>query len=80
MSGNDRMVYRRSDKMWADKRHGASRPAGLYATQKEAARAAHQRLQNSGGGELEIKGLDGRIRSKDTIAKPDPCPPRDTEH
>ncbi len=80
MSSNDRMVYRRSDKMWADKRHGASRAAGLYPTQKEAAQAAHQRLHMSGGGELENKGLDGRIRSKDTIAKPDPCPPRDKEH
>jgi hypothetical protein len=74
------MVYRRSDKQWADKRHGASRPAGLYSTQGEAASAARQHLQNSGGGELEIKGLDGRIRSKDTIARPDPFPPRDTEH
>ena len=38
-------------------------------------------LQNQGGGELTTKGLNGRIRSKDTI-KPgnDPCPPKDKEH
>jgi len=80
MSNDDRMVYRRTDGQWADKRHGASRPAGLHATQKEAAEAAREHLLNSGGGELEIKGLDGRIRSKDTIAKTDPCPPHDKEH
>ncbi|HEU5068156.1 MAG TPA: DUF2188 domain-containing protein [Sphingomicrobium sp.] len=80
MSKNDRIVYRRTDGMWANKRHGASRPADLHRTQAEAADAARQNLLNSGGGELEIKGLDGRIRSKDTIGKPDPFPPRDREH
>ncbi|MBA3670370.1 MAG: DUF2188 domain-containing protein [Sphingomonas sp.] len=74
------MVYRRSDGQWANKRHGASRPADLHSTQKAAADAARQNLVNSGGGELEIKGLNGRIRSKDTIAKNDPFPPRDNEH
>ena len=80
MSDKDRMVYRRADGQWANKRHGATRPADLHATQRDAAEAARRNLQNSGGGELEIKGLDGRIRSKDTIAKPDPFPPRDKEH
>jgi hypothetical protein len=38
-------------------------------------------LQSQGGGELTIKGLDGKFRSKDTIAPGrDPFPPRDTEH
>lgn len=77
MSDDDRMVYRRGDGKWADKRHGASRPAGLHDTQRDAAAAARRHLHNSGGGELEIKGLDGKIRSKDTIGKPDPFPPRD---
>lgn len=80
MSKDDRIVYRRPDGQWADKRHGASRPASLHPTQGVAIDAARQHLQNSGGGELEVKGLNGRIRSKDTIAKPDPCPPRDKEH
>lgn len=80
MSSNDRMVYRRADRQWADKRHGATRPAGLHRTQSDAVEAARQHLQNSGGGELEVKGLNGQIRSKDTIGKPDPYPPRDTEH
>lgn len=80
MSDDDRMVYRRPDGQWANKRHGADRPADLHPTQKAAIDAARKNLQNSGGGELEVKGLNGKIRSKDTIAKPDPFPPRDTEH
>jgi hypothetical protein len=80
MADNDRMVFRTKDGQWADKRHGASRPAKLFDTQADAAVSAHKHLQNSGGGELEIKGRDGKIRSKDTIAKPDPFPPRDREH
>jgi len=81
MSENDRTVFRRPvDGKWANKRDGALRPEGLYDTQKEANDAARQNLKNSGGGELKTKGLNGRIRSKDTIGKPDPFPPRDTEH
>lgn len=80
MADNDRIVYKRSDGMWADKRHGASRPAKLHNTQGEAANSAKQRLLRSGGGELNIKGLNGKIRSKDTIGRPDPFPPRDKEH
>jgi hypothetical protein len=37
-------------------------------------------LKNQGGGELTTKGVDGRIRSKDTIAPgKDPNPPKDKE-
>ena len=49
-------------------------------TQAAAAASAKQRLLNSGGGDLGIKGRDGKIRSKDTIGRPDPLPPRDKEH
>lgn len=80
MAKNDRTVSKRADGKWADKRDGASRPAQVYSTQKEAARDSKERLLNSGGGELKIKGEDGKIRSKDTIGKPDPLPPKDKEH
>ena len=40
-----------------------------------------QMLKNQGGGELITKGLDGKIRSKDTIPPGnDPNPPKDKEH
>jgi hypothetical protein len=37
-------------------------------------------LLNQGGGELTTKGVEGKIRSKDTIGRPDPNPPKDREH
>ena len=80
MSDNDRSVYRRaSDQKWIDKRDGAMR-GFVHDTQAAAAAAAKQRLLNAGGGELSIHGLKGTIRSKDTIGRKDPLPPRDTEH
>ena len=51
--------------------------ASLHKTQKQAADAARQALQNQGGGELKIKNEDGKIRQKDTIAPAkDPYPPK----
>ena len=77
----DRTVYRREDGLWANKRHDAERASSLHDTQKAAENAARTMLGNQGGGELTTKGLDGRIRSKDTIAPGnDPNPPRDKEH
>jgi len=77
----DRMVYQRPDGTWANKRNDASRPTTVHDTQKEAAKAARTLLSKQGGGELSIKGRNGQIRSKDTIAPGnDPCPPRDKEN
>ena len=77
----DRTVYRRDDGKWANKRNDSERASSLHDTQKAALDAAKDLLQNQGGGELTTKGLDGRIRSKDTIAPGnDPFPPRDKEH
>lgn len=80
MASNDRIVFRRaSDQKWIDKRNGASR-GFVHDTQAAAATSAKQHLLNSGGGDLSIKGRDGLIRSKDTIGRSDPLPPRDKEH
>lgn len=77
----DRMVYRRSDGKWVNKRNDASRAASTHSTQAEAESIAREMLTNQGGGELITKGRNGRIRSKDTIAPGnDPYPPRDKEH
>lgn len=77
----DRTVYRRPDGSWANQRNGASRPSGVHDTQRAAAQQAKDMLQKQGGGELTIKGVSGRIRSKDTIPPGhDPNPPRDKEH
>ncbi|WP_417452171.1 DUF2188 domain-containing protein, partial [Kordiimonas sp.] len=73
----DRMVYKGTDGAWRNKRHDASRASSVHTTQKAAEAAARSMLQNQGGGELTTKGVNGRIRSKDTIAPGnDPFPPR----
>lgn len=81
MAKNDRTVSRRPDGTWANKKDGTSRAGSLHDTQRDAAAAAREMLINAGGGELKVKGVDGRIRSKDTIAPGnDPNPPKDSEH
>ena len=79
--GKDRIVYRRSDGVWVNKSNDADKASSLHKTQKDAENAARQNLKNQGGGELTTKGLDGKIRSKDTIPPGnDPNPPKDKEH
>lgn len=75
--GQDRTVSRRPDGQWANKRNDASRATSLHPTQREATKAAKENLANQGGGEVTIKGMDGRFRAKDTV-KPgnDPYPPK----
>lgn len=78
--GRDRMVYRRKDGDWANERNDSDKASSLHRTQGEAIQAAKQMLGNQGGGELIVKGEDGKIRSKDTIAPGNESSVRDTEH
>jgi hypothetical protein len=60
---------------------GAERASSRHDTQRQADQRAAEILRNSGGGERVTHGVDGRIRSKDTIAPGnDPNPPKDKEH
>ena len=66
---------------WKAIRVGANRAAGYFGTQYEAEKAAKQFSSNSGGGEVRIHGLDGKIRDSDTVPPAnDPCPPKDKKH
>jgi hypothetical protein len=77
----NRIVYRRSDGTWVNKKNEAGKASSLHDTQQEAAEKAKEMLKNQGGGELTIKGLNGQIRSKDTVPPGnDPVPPKDKEH
>lgn len=77
----DRMVYQKPDGTWANKRHDAQKATSIHDTQAAAVSAARQNLLNQAGGELITKGIDQKIRSKDTIAPGrDPLPPKDHEH
>jgi hypothetical protein len=80
MRRNDRTVSPRPDGTWANKKDRAERAASIHQTQAEAAAEARRMLLDSGGGELKIQRENGRIRSKDTIGRLDPFPPRDKEH
>ncbi len=66
---NNRTVSRRTDGTWQNKKNGTTRPSSVHPTQKDALDAAREMLHNQGGGELMTMGLDGKIRSKDTIAQ-----------
>jgi hypothetical protein len=77
----DRTVSKQPNGTWENKRNDADRASSVHGTQKEAIEAAKGMLTNQGGGELTTMGVDGKIRSKDTIAPGnDPNPPRDTEN
>lgn len=79
--GRDRIVFQRLNGSWANQRLDAKRASSLHDRQSDASITAKEMLGNQGGGELIVKGLNGRIRSKDTIAPGnDPNPPKDREH
>jgi len=81
MTNNNRTVFRREDGDWINKLNSADKASSVHKTQADAEAKAREMLHNQGGGELTTKGLDGKIRSKDTIAPGnDPNPPKDTEH
>lgn len=66
---------------WDAKRDKASRVSSHNDTQKEAEKDAKKFSANSGGGEVRIHGLDGKIRDSDTVPPGnDPNPPKDTKH
>lgn len=73
-------VTQRPDSRWAAQSEGATRAAGIFPTQRAAEQRGRQILDGRGGGELVTHDREGQIRSKDTIARRDPFPPRDREH
>jgi len=66
---------------WDSKRDGSSRASSHTSTQWEAEKDAKRFSANSGGGEVRIHGLDGKIRDSDTVAPGhDPNPPKDKKN
>jgi hypothetical protein len=66
---------------WDVQKEKASRTSGSAGTQKEAEKIAKEFAANSGGGEVRIHGLDGKIRDSDTVAPAnDPRSSKDTKH
>lgn len=78
MGANRRIVQQRADGDWEIKKPGADRASAVLDTQSAAINRARQILSNDGGGELTIKGQNGRIRDSDTVSPGnDPNPPKD---
>ena len=66
---------------WGATRAGGKRSSiPIQPTQAAAERAAKDLARRTGGSEVITHGRDGKIRSSDTIGKPDPHPPIDREH
>jgi len=68
-------------KEWNIRKEGGERASATASTQKVAEKMAKEFSAHSGGGEVRIHGLDGKIRDSDTVAPGhDPSPPRDKRH
>ncbi|MFC4223016.1 DUF2188 domain-containing protein [Lysinibacter cavernae] len=65
---NSRHVVPNPDGGWDVKKPGAQRASGHHSTQADAVDQARQIIRNAGGGELNIHGVNGAIRAKDTIS------------
>ena len=66
---------------WKVQKEGGKKASGHASTQKEAEKLAKDLSAKSGGGEVRIHGLDGRIRDSDTVFPGnDPRSVKDTKH
>jgi hypothetical protein len=75
---NDRIVQQRPDGDWEVVKERHQRASAVTPTQGAAIEAARPMIRNAGGGELRIKGRDGKFRDSDTIAPGRESPTRDT--
>ncbi len=66
---------------WRITKEGAERVSDLASTQAKAEKIAKDLAANSGGGEVRIHDLKGKIRDSDTVPPAhDPNPPKDLKH
>ncbi len=65
---NKRIVQHRDDGKWEIRTPGTDRASAIVSTQAEGIDRARDILANSGGGELQVRALNGTIRQQDTIA------------
>jgi len=70
---NKRVVQKRADGKTEVREPGASRASAVVGNQAEGIARAREILANVGGGEIQVRGLNGQIRQQDTV-KPGGCP------
>jgi hypothetical protein len=64
---NRRIVQRRDDGGTEVRKPGATRATRVLDNQAAGIEAARWILANDGGGELQVRGLNGQIRKQDTV-------------
>lgn len=66
---------------WDVQKENGQKASGSASTQAEAEKMAKKYSANSGGGEVRIHGLNGKIRDSDTVAPGnDPRSIKDKKH
>ena len=66
---------------WNIQKEGGVKSSGSAGTQKEAEKIAKEYAANSGGGEVRIHGLDGKIRDSEKVTSGnDTRSKKDTKH
>ena len=68
MSANDRWIVEYPEDGWAVEKENRERVSDVLPTQEQAMKRGREIIRNLGGGELIVKGRDGKIRLKDTVA------------
>lgn len=76
---NQRIVQPRPDGRWEVVKPHHQRASVVTDTQRQAIDAARRIVRNAGGGELRVKGRDGRLRDSDTITPGRESARRDTK-
>jgi hypothetical protein len=66
---NRRVVQPDGDGGWEVRTPGARRASSKHAKQAEAAERAREILRKVGGGEVQIKGVDGQIESSLSVGR-----------
>jgi hypothetical protein len=64
---NRRVVQRREDGKTEVRKPGASRASAVVDNQAKGIDRARDILSKDGGGELQVRGLNARIRKQDTV-------------
>ena len=78
---NYHVIRNRETDKWYIKKENAMSISAKANTQLKAEKIAKKFCYNTGGGEVKIHGLDGKIRDSDTVAPGnDPCPPLDKKY
>lgn len=68
MATNKRIVQKRADGRTEVRKPGAKQASAIVANQADGIARAREILRNDGGGELQVRGMNGEIRAQDTIA------------